>query len=71
MENRRLIDRIKLSGLKYSYIAEQMGVSRTTLYNKLQGFVDWTRREIQCLCDILGVEQPHERELLFFTQEVD
>ena len=48
------------------YIAEQLGVSRKTLYLKLNGETEFKASEIATLRDLLEMS-PEEQELYFFT----
>ncbi len=48
------------------YIAEQLGVSRKTLYLKLNGETEFKASEIAILRDLLEMS-PEEQEHYFFT----
>lgn len=48
------------------YIAEQLKVSRKTLYLKLNGDTEFKASEIATLRDLLEMS-PEEQELYFFT----
>ena len=63
--------KIKGSGLKIAYIAEQMGLSRYGLYLKINGENEFTVGEVQCLCNLLRIDSLEEREDIFFAQKVD
>lgn len=52
-------------GLKFVDVARIMGISPTTLYRKIQGKSDFTRREIQCFRIALGLSAD-EIEYIFF-----
>lgn len=51
-------------------IAEKMGVSRQTLYLKMNGQREFKASEIEKLCDILRLNET-ERSLIFFADTVD
>lgn len=63
----RLKDKIAKSGLKNSFIAESIGMSRGTWYNKRDGKTEFTADEIKKLCDVLHITSLREREEIFFS----
>lgn len=62
----KLRERIMQSGLKYKYIAEQMGLTRYGLMQKINNQYDFKSSEIAMLCDILRIESLEEKERIFF-----
>ena len=58
-----LNDKIRVSGLKKNYIAEQMGIDRVSLYNKLAGKTEFTVTEIISLCDILKLNDKDKKQI--------
>lgn len=48
-------------------VAKFLGISRTTLYRKMNGESDFFLNEIQKLCEFLQIENPME---IFFTNEL-
>lgn len=46
---------IKRSGLKKSYIAEKLGISKPSLWMKITGKRDFKTSEIRILKDLLGL----------------
>lgn len=65
-----LNDRITLSRIPIVAIAEQMGISRQSLYLKMKGERDFKTSEVSKLCEILRLTE-EERTLVFFADEVD
>lgn len=65
-----LNDRIALSRIPITAIAEQLGVSRQTLYNKINGEREFKTSEITKLCEILRLTD-EEKRLVFFADKVD
>ena len=65
-----LNEKIKKSGYRFGYLANQLNLSRTGLYNKINGKTEFLASEIQSLSDILNLDI-HERENIFFNKEVD
>lgn len=58
---------LKEYGMQVQELAERLGISRTTLYRKVAGESDFTRKEIQKCRDIFGVAAC---ERIFFAIEV-
>lgn len=59
---------IKESGLKKSYIAKTIGLSRQGFKNKCENRSFFTSKEIDGLCDILKVSNLSEKERIFFAK---
>ena len=66
-----LKDWIAKSGLKTSYIAEQMGISRSVLWKKVNNLSAFNQYEIDDLCRILNIQSLSDKESIFFAQNVD
>ena len=66
----KLKKRIKDAGLKKGYIAKVLGIDPSTLSRKLAGKSDFTAREIDILCNLLGIDTLEEKEEIFFNPEV-
>lgn len=62
--------KIKSSGLKISYLAEQLGLSRQGLANKINGDTEFIASEISKMSDLLRLTL-EEREEIFFNKQVD
>ena len=62
--------RITLSRIPIVALAEQMGISRQSLYLKMKGEREFKTSEVTKLCDILRLTE-EERTLVFFADEVD
>lgn len=57
MTNTELLESIiKTSGLKYNKIADCLGISRSTLYNKVQNKVEFSASEIYKLSSLLNID---------------
>ena len=65
-----LNDRISLSGITITALAEKMGISRQSMYLKMSGERDFKTSEVKKLCEILRLTA-EERALVFFAQQVD
>lgn len=61
-----LNQRIRDSGLKFSFIAQKMGLSYYGLRRKLNNLCEFKASEISSLCDILGITNVAEKEAIFF-----
>lgn len=71
MDLDRLNTLILESGVTKTHIAKALGLSLQGLYNKLKGENDFTRGEVVILCDVLHIEDVHEKEAIFFAKKVD
>lgn len=65
-----LNDRITLSRIPITAIAEKMGLSRQSLYLKMKGEREFKSSEVVKLCEILRLTN-EERMLIFFADGVD
>ena len=60
---------INESGLKREYIAQRVGITRQSLYSKIQGDNDFTVREVIILCEVLGIRRLSDRNRIFFMSK--
>lgn len=69
MTNTKLLgDKIKQSGLKKGYLAEKIGVSRTTFYALLRNKSEFKASQIRTLCEVLGVNDDETMKSIFFDE---
>lgn len=61
---------IKESGLKLTFIAAKLGISRTALYKKIEGLVPFTGPEIKVMCDLLHLKTWAKIQPVFFADNV-
>lgn len=66
MNYEKLVAAIDDSGIKRSFIAMKMGITKRTFYNKLNGASEWTAREIELFCKTLGLTK-RQRDDIFFA----
>ena len=72
MTNTALLEKlIKESGLKLSFIAEKLGISRQGLYKKIKGLADFTGPEIKIMCDLLKLDTWAKIKPVFFADNVN
>lgn len=72
MTNSELLkEYIKNSGLKLSYIAQEMKISRAALHRKINNLSSFNQYEMEVLCKILDVKTLKEKEAIFFAKNVD
>ena len=64
---KKLNDIIKESGLKKTYIAEQLGISKASFGAKANGKGEFKVREVIVLCKILGIRSLQKKEDIFFS----
>ena len=62
-----LDDFIQQSGLKKSFLAEKLGVSRPTFDAYLKKG-DMKMSQVTILCEVLSIDDPALREAIFFGQ---
>lgn len=65
-----LNDRIALSCIPITAIAEKMELSRQSLYLKMKGEREFKTSEVTKLCEILRLTD-EEKRLVFFAERVD
>lgn len=66
MEGKQLLDfYIEKSGLKISFIADKLGISRYGFDLKRNGKIPFRKAEIYVLCDLLGISDENEKEKIF------
>jgi predicted transcriptional regulator len=70
MDLKNLNNKIDEINIPITTIAEKIGISRQSLYLKLNGLRDFKVSEINSLCDILRLTN-EEKSLIFFTDKVD
>lgn len=57
---RELIDK---SGLKFEYVAEQIGLTRFGLYKKLETGSEFKPSQIATLCELLKIEDDLRKDI--------
>lgn len=68
MNSGLLVKKIETSGLKRSFIAKELGITRGSLYNKLNGISDFNLTEVVTLCRVLSITDSSEKERIFFAE---
>ena len=63
--------KIKNSGLKISYIADVLEISRYQLYRKIENIRPFNQYEIEKICHLLNIKSVQEKESIFFAKYVD
>ena len=61
---------ISESGLKKSYIAKAINLSRQGFKNKCENRTPFTSKEISGLCELLNITKLTDKERIFFAREV-
>lgn len=71
MTNTKELERIIAdSGLKKSYIAKAVNLSRQGFKNKCENKTPFTATEIAQLCELLNITKLTEKERIFFVKSV-
>lgn len=63
-----LKDKIKQSGKKISYLAQQVGLSRAGFRNCVINKAEFKSSQIDILCAELGITTLREKEAIFFAK---
>ena len=66
-DTEKLRAKVRESGYKFRYLAEQLGISHQALYNKIDNKTQFLASEIMRLSEILALT-PEEKESIFFSQ---
>ena len=70
MDLEMLNKKIRDSGMTMVAISSKIGITRETLYNKINGIVEFKASEIQKLSNVLGLSE-EDRNHIFFTNNVN
>ena len=69
MTNTKLLKEvIEKSGLKIGFIAEFVGISRQSLWNKINNLSPFNQYEIDKMCDVLSITSLKQKEAIFFAR---
>ena len=72
MTNTELLEqKISDSGLKKSYIAKYVGISRGLLSKKIKNESAFNQYQIEKLCRVLNITSLQDKEQIFFANGVD
>jgi hypothetical protein len=63
-----LKDIIDKSGLKVGFIADYVGISRQSLWNKINNQSPFNQYEIDKMCDVLKITSLKQKESIFFAR---
>ncbi|CDB88994.1 putative uncharacterized protein [Clostridium sp. CAG:253] len=70
-ETKRLKQIISASGLKYSFIAEQIGLTYQGFKNKIENKTLFNVEEVDKLCRLLKIKDIQQKEEIFFAKKCD
>lgn len=70
IDTKLLDDYISKSGLRVSYICEQIGITRQAFDKKRKGINAFRQSEIYVLCDLLRITDASEKTKIFFGEKV-
>lgn len=60
-----LADKIQQSGLKKSYIADKIGVSKSTFYAQMQGKTEFRMSQVATISQLLGLDEANITAIFF------
>lgn len=64
-----LKEKVKESGYRPGWIAEQLGITRSAWSYKVNGQRNFTVEEVTLLCRLLKIRSLKEQEAIFFSPE--
>ena len=70
-ETEKLKKVISDSGLKYSYIAEKVGLTYQGLKNKIENKSLFNVEEVEKWCNILDITDINQKEEIFFAKRCE
>lgn len=70
-ETKRLKQIISASGLKYSFIAEQIGLTYQGFKNKIENKTLFNVEEVDKLCRLLKIKDIQQKEEIFFAKKCE
>ena len=62
--------KIAENGIKITFIATKLGITRQCLSRKITNKSEFTTSEIVALCETLGITSLKERDAIFFAKKV-
>lgn len=68
VDSKKLEDMIQQSGLKKGYLAERLGVSRSTFCALLNNKSEFRVSQVRTLCELLGIRDDETLRAIFFAQ---
>lgn len=70
-DTERLRKIISKSGLKYSYVAEKIGLTYQGFKNKIENKNLFNVEEVDKLCKLLDITDVYQKEEIFFAKQGD
>lgn len=64
-----LKEKVKASGYRPGWIAEQLGITRSAWSYKVNGQRNFTIEEVEALCKLLKINSLKEQKAIFFSPE--
>ena len=64
-----LVNLIEKSGLKYKYIADQLGISYFSLNRKIYKVSEFKTSEVSKLCELLNIDSAKDKENIFLKRK--
>lgn len=65
-----LMEKINENGLKVSFVASKLGITRAGLYNKVRNRTQFNQTELKMLCGLLHIDTFEEMDAIFFNNDV-
>ena len=61
---------MKMKGITMAEMCNMLQISRSAFYRKCNGKAEFTRREIERIIEILGIDKVEALEEIFFDEKV-
>lgn len=62
---------VREKGLKYSYLAKELGITYYSLKMKIENKTEFTTSQVTKMCNLLDISSLTKRQELFFREKVD
>lgn len=62
---------INKKGLKYKYIAQELGMTYYSLHKKINNVTEFTVPEVDKFCELLDITTSKQMRMFFFNQKGD
>lgn len=70
-DTNKLKDMVSNKGLKYSFLAKEMGITTYCLRMKIENKTEFKTSEVQKMCELLDIKDVDIMCMIFFAKKVD
>ena len=65
VDTQRFMEAVDKSGLKMRYIADELGMTYTSLYRKSRNMARFRKTEVEAFCKVVGLKTKADRDVIF------